>query len=97
MDNITAIALLLGYWLTIGLVAKWCAEKALPTHIAFLLGAVTCIGVAGIVLGISSAYHSKQMLVSDSLEMTALLFAVLAVMGGWRCIDRVKRARKKEA
>lgn len=94
MDNITAIALLLGYWLTIGLLAQWCAKQAFPTHIAFILGAITCMAVAGIVLGISSLYHSKIMLVSNSLEMTALLFMGLAVMGGWRCTDKVKRAKK---
>ncbi|WP_292955055.1 MULTISPECIES: hypothetical protein [unclassified Neptuniibacter] len=92
MDNLTAIAMLLGYWLTIGLLAQWCAKKALPTRIAFILGAITCMAVAGIVLGASSIYHGKLMLVSNSLDMTALIFFGLAIMGGWRCTDKVRKA-----
>lgn len=96
MENLTAITILLSYWLTIGLLAKWYAKREQPTYIAFLIGAVTCVISAGLVLGASSLYHAKLMLVSNSIEMTALLFVGLAIMGGWRCTDRTKKAGQTE-
>jgi len=94
MDNLTAIALLLSYWLTIGLLAQWCAKKALTIRTAFLLGAAACICIAVTVMGVSSIYHSQLMLVSNSIEMTAFLFIALALMGGWRCTDKIRREKR---
>ena len=96
MENITPIAILLSYWLTIGLLAKWCVKKEQPTYVAFAVGAITCVISAGLVLGISSIYHEKLMLINNSLAMTLFLFAGLAIMGGWRCTDRVKKASRSE-